>query len=171
MANPTVETSPQGYARIGGVLYLVIIVLGAFAEGFVTDKLVVPGDAATTAHNIMASPVLWHLSVAGDLIVALCAVPLLWIEYLLLRPVSKHLVLLAVLFNLVSLAVETRSKLFLLLVVPTLGNAHYLKAFEPQQLQILANLALKSHDIAFNIALHTRPKQDHDVGPSAGVGC
>ena len=153
MANQTVETSPQGYARIGGVLYLVIIVLGAFAEGFVTNKLVVPGDAATTAHNITASPVLWHLSVAGDLIVALCAVPLLWIEYLLLRPVSKHLVLLAVLFNLVSLAVETISKLFLLVVVPTLGNADYLKAFEPQQLQVLANLALKSHDIAFNIAL------------------
>jgi hypothetical protein len=149
----TVESSPQAYARIGGVLYLVIIVLGAFAEGFVTNSLVVPGDAATTAHNIMASPLLWRLSVAGDLIVALCAVPLLWIEYLLLRPVGKHLVLLAVFFNLVSLAIETISKLFLLVVVPTLGNADYLKAFEPQQLQILANIALKSHDIAFNIAL------------------
>jgi hypothetical protein len=153
VANRTVENFPQTYARIGGVLYLAIIVLGAFAEGFVADKLLVPGDAATTAHNIMASPVLWHLSVAGDLIVALCAVPLLWIEYLLLRPVSKQLVLLAVLFNVVSLAVEAISKLFLLVVMPTLGNGDYLKAFEPQQLQILANLALKSHDIAFNIAL------------------
>jgi hypothetical protein len=101
----------------------------------------------------LGSSVLWNVSVAGDLIVALCAVPLLWIEYLLLRPVSRHLVVLAVLFNLVSLAVEAISKLFLLVVVPTLGNADYLKAFEPQQLQILANLALKSHDIAFNIAL------------------
>jgi hypothetical protein len=54
MAKQTVEISPQRYARIGGALYLVIIVLGAFAEGFVTNKLVVPGDAATTAHNIMA---------------------------------------------------------------------------------------------------------------------
>jgi hypothetical protein len=96
---------------------------------------------------------LWRLGVAGDLIVVLCAVPLLWIEYLLLRPVSKQLVLLAVLLNLVSLAVEAISKLFLLIVMPTLGNADYLKAFAPQQLQILANLALRSHDIAFNIAL------------------
>src|ERR1700694_5383001 len=110
MAIQTVETSPQGFARLGGALYLVIIVLGAFAEGFVTNTLIVSGDAVTTAHNIMASPVLWRLSVAGDLIVALCAVPLLWIEYVLLRPVSKHLVLIAVLFNLVSLAVETLSK-------------------------------------------------------------
>jgi hypothetical protein len=153
MANQGVENSPQRYARTGGALYLAIIVLGAFAEGFVTNKLVVPGDATTTAHNILASPELWRLSVAGDLIVALCAVPLLWIEYLLLRPVSKQLVLLAVLFNLVSLAVEAISKLFLLVVMPTLRNADYLRAFEPQQLQVLASLALKSHGIAFNIAL------------------
>ena len=153
MANQGVENSPQRYARTGGALYLAIIVLGAFAEGFVTNKLVVPGDAITTAHNILASPELWHLSVAGDLIVALCAVPLLWIEYLLLRPVSKQLVLLAVLFNMVSLAVEAMSKLFLLVVMPTLRNADYLRAFEPQQLQVLASLALKSHGIAFNIAL------------------
>jgi hypothetical protein len=53
----------------------------------------------------------------------------------------------------VSLAVEAISKLFLLVVMPTLGSADTLKAFDPQQLQILANLALRSHDIAFNIAL------------------
>lgn len=153
MATQTVEACPQAYARIGGALYLLIIVLGAFAEGFVANKLIAPGDAATTAHNIMAAPGLWQFSVAGDLVVVLCAVPLLWIEYLLLRPVSRELVLLAVLFNVVSLAVEAISKLFLLVVMPTLGSPGYLKAFAPQQLEVLANLALRSHDIAFNIAL------------------
>ena len=68
---------------------------------------------------------LWHLSVAGDLILAIFAVPLLWIEYLLLGPVNKQLVVLAVLFNLVSLAVESVSKLFLLVVMPTLGNGDW----------------------------------------------
>ena len=153
MAIQTVEASPQAYARIGGALYLIIIVLGAFAEGFVANKLIAPGDAATTAHNIMGAPMLWNLSVAGDLIVVLCAVPLLWIEYLLLRPVSKQLVLLAVLFNAVSLAVEAVSKLFLLLVTPVLASTEFSRAFDPQQVAILANLALRSHDIAFNIAL------------------
>jgi len=153
MAHSSIDRFPQRYARIGGALYLAIIVLGGFAEGFVSNKLIVSGDAATTAANILASPQLWRLSVAGNFIVVLCAVPLLWIEYLLLRPVSKQLVLLAVLFNLVSLAVEAISKLFLLAVLPTLGSTDYLKAFDPHQLQILANLALSSHDIAFNIAL------------------
>ena len=153
MASHTFEEYPQRYARLGGALYLAIILLGAFAEGFVANKLVVSGDAIATARNILGSPGLWQLSVAGDLIVVLCAVPLLWIEYLLLKPVSKHVVLLALLFNLVSLAVEAISKLFLIVVVPTLGSPDYLKAFDPQQLQVLANLALRSHDVAFNIAL------------------
>lgn len=149
----TVEISPQRFARAGGALYLAIIVLGGFAEGFVANKVLVPGDAAATAHNILVSAGLWRLSVAGNLLVVIFAVPLLWIEYLLLRPVNKQLVLLAVLFNLVSLAVEAISKLFLLVVMPTLASADFMRAFAPQQLQILANLALRSHDIAFNIAL------------------
>lgn len=153
VAMGSVENSPQRYARWGGALYLLIILFGAFAEGYVANKLIVSADAAATAQNILASAHLWRLSVAADLMVVLFAVPLLWIEYLLLRPVSKQLVLLAVLFNLVSLAVEAISKLFLLAVIPTLTGADLLKSFDPAQRQILADLALKSHDIAFNIAL------------------
>ena len=153
MQNPDQIKSPQVYARTAGALYLSVILLGFFAEGVVTSKLIVPGDAATSAHNILASPMLWNLGVAANLLVVLCAIPQLWIEYQLLRPVNKNLTLLAVLFNLASLAVEAVSKLFLLLVMPILANADYLKAFEPGQIQVLANLALTSHDIAFNIAL------------------
>jgi len=47
-----VETSPQLYARIGGALYLVIIVLGLFGEVFVRDRVMVSGDATATATNI-----------------------------------------------------------------------------------------------------------------------
>ena len=61
MATQTVEAFPQRYARVGGVLYLAIIVLGAFAEGFVANKLLISGDAAATAHHILTSPGLWRL--------------------------------------------------------------------------------------------------------------
>jgi hypothetical protein len=46
------EFSPQSCARIGGILYLLIIAAGLFAQAFVRDRLVVPGDAAVTAINI-----------------------------------------------------------------------------------------------------------------------
>ena len=48
--------SPQTYARVGGVLYLIIIVLGLFGEAFVRDGLIIPGDAAATAANLSKSP-------------------------------------------------------------------------------------------------------------------
>ncbi len=62
------ETSPQVYARIGGVLYLIIIVIGFCSEFFVRDKLVVSGDVTATANNIAVSESLWRSSIAGELI-------------------------------------------------------------------------------------------------------
>src|SRR5439155_11406069 len=55
MADHTVETSPQIYARIGGWLYLIIIVAGISAELFVRDRPIVSRDATATAITIMAS--------------------------------------------------------------------------------------------------------------------
>ena len=153
MASHDDSIDPQFYARIGGALYLVIIVLGLFAEGIVSSRLVAPGDAIATARNIMASESLWRIGVAANMIVVLCAVPLLVIEYLLLRPVSRTVVLLAVFFNLVSLAVESVSKLFSFAVLSPLGSAPHLTAFDARQLDVLAYLALRSHDIGFNISL------------------
>ncbi len=75
------------------------------------------------------------------------------IFYVLLRPVSKNLALLAVFFNLVELAIDAANKLSLFAALFLLGDADYLKAFEPHQLHALAYLALKSHDYGFGISL------------------
>ncbi|MES2342010.1 MAG: DUF4386 domain-containing protein [Pseudomonadota bacterium] len=151
MTRRTLETHPNLYARLAGAIYLLVILFGGFSEGFVMSALVVSGDPAATAHNIIASPDLWTLSVAGNLVVPLIAVAQLCIEYLLLRPVSRNLSLLFLLFNLVSLAVECVSKLFLMMVVPILSRTD--GAFDPAQIQALAGIALTAHDIAFHITL------------------
>ena len=153
MANHTVETSPQVYARIGGVLYLIIIVAGLFGEALVRDKLIVSGDATATANNIMASQLLWRIGIAGDLIMHVCDVPLMLVFYVLLRPVNKNLALLAVLFNLIQTAVLVAFKLNLLVALFLLGSADYLKAFEPHQLHALTYLSVKSDGYGFGIGL------------------
>ncbi len=153
MTDRAVETSPQIYARIGGILYLYIIVAGIFGELFVRDKLIVSGDATATANNIMASQLLWRISVAGELIMLVCSVALALIFYVLLRPVSKNLALLTVFFNLVELAIDAVNKLNLFAVLFLSGGADYLKTFEPHQLHALAYLALKLHAYGFAISL------------------
>ena len=147
------ETSPQIYARIAGVLYLMIIVIGFSSEFFVRDKLVMAGDVTATANNIASSESLWRTSIACELILLVCAVALTLIFYVLLRPVNKNHALLAVLFNIVEFPIEAVSKLCLLAALFFSGSADYLKAFEPRQLHALVKISLKLHDYGFGIDL------------------
>jgi hypothetical protein len=153
MAIPATETSPQIHARIVGLLYLVLIIAGGLGEIFIRGRLVVSGDAAATAGNILASPSLWRLGIAGDLVMHVCDVFVMWALYLLLRPVSRNLVLLNLLLNLIQTAVLVANKATLLVPLFLLGDAHYLKAFDPAQLQAWSYMAIKLHDHGFGIGL------------------
>lgn len=148
------ERTPQFQARLAGVLYLAIIALGIFGELFVRGTLVVPGDAAATASGISASPLLWRAGIAGDLLMQVLDVPVILLLYLLLRPVSESLALLATLANLVQTAVLAANKLTLLLPLFLLeGAGTTLKAFSPQQLEALSLLAINVHGHGFGIGL------------------
>jgi hypothetical protein len=146
------KTSPQTIARIGGALYLMIIVLGLFGEVIVRGRLIVP-DAAATAHNIVTSQFLWRLGITGDLIMHVCDIPLMLIFYILLKPVSKNLALLALLFNAIQSAALVAYKLNLLLALFFLGSASYLRALNPPQQEALMAVYLKADSYGFGIGL------------------
>jgi Domain of unknown function (DUF4386) len=105
---------PVRYARIGGALYLVIIVAGIVGPLLTRDQLVVPDDAVATADNIAASPELWRLGIAVDVVMQLCDVPVMLILFLLLSPVNKNVALLALLFNIVQTATLVANQLTLI---------------------------------------------------------
>jgi Domain of unknown function (DUF4386) len=153
MTSRKVKTSPLIYARIAGVLYLINIACGVFGEIFVRGHLVVTGDALATAHNIMASEFLFRCGVVGDLIMHITDVPMAVIFYVLLRPVSRDLSLLAALFGMLQTAILCANKLNLIAVLLLLGGSPYLKAFTPNQLQALALLSLSLHEHGFGIGL------------------
>jgi hypothetical protein len=75
------------------------------------------------------------------------------IFYVLLRPVSKSLALLATQFNLVQTAVLALNKLNLLVPLFLLGDAAVLKAFSAEQLHALSMLAIETHAHGFGIGL------------------
>lgn len=135
------------------MLYLIIIAGGIFGEAFIRGRIVVEGDARATAANITAFESLWRLGIAAEVFMLMCTVALAWIFYVLLRPVSRDLALLAVLFNLVSIAVETVNEQRLLEALFPLGKGRYLAAFQPEQLDALSYLSLRSYDHGFGISL------------------
>jgi len=140
-------------ARIGGVLYLVIIVLGALGEGLVRRRIVVPGDATATAANLRSMEGLWRLGVAGEVVLLTCATALAVVLYVLMRPVKRHLALLVVLLNIVSIAIEGVAAVSLATALHPLTSAAWVEAFTPEQLEALAMLAVRSHSTGFGIAL------------------
>ena len=133
----------QTYAKIAGVLFLISAVAGGFGEFFVPFQLIVANDATATANNVMASELLFRLGFAAYLVEALCDVSLTLILYVLLRPVSRDLALLAVFFRLVGTAVFAVTELFYFSALFFLGGAEYLKTFSPDQLNTLAYLSLR----------------------------
>ncbi|HOY04729.1 MAG TPA: DUF4386 domain-containing protein [Saprospiraceae bacterium] len=139
-------------ARIGGILYLLIIIAGVLG-GMVRSQLVLPDDLTATAKNLLASESLWRASIAGDLIMHICDIPLILILYILLRPVNRNLALLAVLFNVVQTIVLVVNKLNLVTALFPLGGALYLNAFQPQQLHVMAYLAIKAHGYGLGVGL------------------
>ncbi len=81
-------------ARVTGLLYLVIAVLGIFSP-IAVQALVVPGDAATTAGNILGSRWLFGSSLVAWIVILVADIVVSVTLYLILEPASRTLSLVA----------------------------------------------------------------------------
>jgi hypothetical protein len=141
------------YARLTGVLYLVIIVLGLFSEVYVRSNLIVHGDATATAGNILASEWLFRAGFVGDLIIFLCDVAVAILLYVLLLPVSKTGSLVSAGFRLTGTAIYGVNLLNYFVALILLSGADYLSAFETGQLNSLALVFLDIHGHGYDLGL------------------
>lgn len=147
------EMSPRGKARLAGAFYLVTILAGVFAQGFVSGSLVVSGDAAATAANIRTHESLFRLGYAVYLVETACQITMTVLFYDLLKPVSKGVSLLAATFGLVGCTIKVLGRLFFFAPLLVLGSAPYLSAFDANQLQALAFLLLRVNHQAETMAM------------------
>lgn len=146
------SASPRLRARVAGAFYLVTAVCTGFSE-LARDKVTVRGDAAATAHNILASEQMYRLGFATDILGVAGYVVVTLLLYGLLKPVNGALARLAVFFSLVSIAIQAISDLGHVAPLLLLGNAHYLSVFNAGQLQAISLLALQLHLQGFLISL------------------
>lgn len=153
MLNATSESSPLRLARAAGAIYLLTILTGAFAQGYVSGRLVVPGDSAATASNILANRDLFQWGFTVYLIEMACNVGMTALFYVLLKPAGRTVALLAAFLGLAGCAIKTLSRVFYITPLFVLGGADYLKAFNQEQLQALALLFLRVNDLGAGIAM------------------
>jgi len=107
------------------------------AELFIRPDIIVPGDAATTVNNIMASESLFRLSLVSDLIRQTFMMLLPLVLYKLLKPVNKNIASLMVIFALVGVPITMLNELNHFAALLLSSGADYLTAFEADQLHAL----------------------------------
>jgi hypothetical protein len=153
MTNRIADISLRQAAIVAGVGLLIMAILAPFAEFFVRLSLIVPGDAAATAKNIMADESLFRIAICVYLIVAILDVVVAWALYVFLKPVNKSLSLLAAWFRVVYAAILAMVLLNLVTALHLLSGADYLSVFETDQLHAQAMLFLNAFDYGWSIGL------------------
>jgi hypothetical protein len=147
-----IAEAPRREARITGVVYLLYF-LTAISGEFFLKGIVIEGDAAATATNILAHQTLFRLGLATGLIAIACYIAVTALFYGLFKPVNRSLSLLAAFFSLVGCAILAFASLFQLAPLVVLGGGQYLSVFKVEQLRALALLFLELNTLAGNICV------------------
>jgi hypothetical protein len=140
-----IDDSQRVAARIAGVSGLLAVVIVVVGNYVLLGPLVVPGNAAATAQNIVAHQTQLRVALICFLTYGVSVVALLSALYVILRPVDRFLALIGALFRLVFVLLWLLTTLNLLGALRLLGNAGYLQAFDADRLQVLARLQIAAN--------------------------
>ena len=146
-------SSPVALARLGGLLYLGIIVFGLFSEVGVRAALAVPNDPAATAANILSNAVLFRVAFVADLGMLIFDLSLALIFYKLLKPTSPTLAMAALLTRLAMDATLGLNMMNHFLALMVLDAPAYMSVFSVEQLQAVALFGLEAHAVGYSIGL------------------
>jgi hypothetical protein len=142
MATNTIESSQRTAAKVAGVSLLFSIVIVLFANYVLLNPLIVRGNAAETARNIMAHETQFRVALTCFLAYSASVIVLLAALYVILKPVSQGLALVGALFRLVFALMWLLSTLNMLGALRLLSGASYLQIFEADKLQALARVSV-----------------------------
>lgn len=146
-------TSKAKMARIGGFLYLLIIVFGVIAQIFVRDSLVDYNNAAVTATNILASEFWYRFGFVSELLMLICDVGVTPILFILLKEANYNLSILSTFFRLSSITILAVTALSHYAALSFLKKPDFLDVITGDQLNAFALLTIKMHGTGYNISL------------------
>lgn len=150
---PDSDTSPRRAAKIAGVSYVLLFALGIFANFFVREGLIVSGDAQATAANIVESEGLFRLGLVSFLVVFVLDVIVAWALYIVFRNANRDLSLLAAWFRIVYTVFLGVAAVFFFQALQLLSGSDFLAAFDSEQLNAQALVALDTFNATWLIGL------------------
>ncbi len=137
-----IDNSQRTAAKVAGVAGLLAFILVVFGNYVLLNPLIVPRNAADTARNILAHQTQFRVALICFITYGVGAIVLLTALYVVLAPVNRGLALAGALFRLVFAMLWLVAPLNSLAALRLLGDASYLKVFEPDRLQALARVQL-----------------------------
>jgi hypothetical protein len=144
-------SSPKRLARIAGFLYLIVGIVGGFAIAYVTATVYVPGDAATTAGNVLANAGLVRIGVIADLLQATVFVFLAMTLSVLLKDVHKNAARAMVILVAIATTLMCLNEVFQFAAVLVATDGSYVAAFGAAGAHALVLLLLDMHHYGFLI--------------------
>jgi len=144
---------PRLLARIAGVFYLIITVCALFAYLYVRGQVIIPGDMARTAANLIAREQFYRVGFSAAVVVVLCNPPLGFILFELLKVVNPRIALLALVFITVSTTIEAVNLFNYISPLYTVSLPEYRAAFGPEAIQALARGPIRLWGTVFGVSL------------------
>lgn len=142
----TIDESQRRAAKVAGAAYLLSLAAAVTAQFGIRPRLMVAGNAAETAQNIIANERLFRINIACGVLYSLGVVVLLTALYVVLKRVSHHVALLAAYCRLVYALVWVSMTVSFFAALRLLSNPDYLRAFGEDRLHALMRLYLGGFD-------------------------
>jgi len=137
-----IDNSQRTAARVAGIAGLLAFILVVFGNYVLLNPLIIPRNAVETARNVLAHQTQFRIALTCFIAYGIGGIVLLSALFVILAPVNRGLALTGALFRLVFAILWLIAPLNSLAALRLLGDAPYLKIFEPERLQALARVQL-----------------------------
>ena len=153
MTDRPAESTQVFYARIAGVAYILIVLIGVLSGTLIESKLIVPGDYDVTARNILADEGLFRIAIVGGLIMYAGVLLLAATLYVVLEKVNRNLALIALVFRSGEAIVGISMALLSFTALSLLHGEGQLTALDTLQRHLLAGVFLDVRASGLDVVL------------------
>lgn len=153
MAQLITQSESKKIYRLTGLLYVLVIILAGTSQGYIRGTLIVNGDAALSATNILENLDLFRMGISLDLMAFILDAIISILLYQIFKPYGNSLAMISSSLRLIAHpAIGTLNLLNHYLAIEMLSGAEYLGTFDQAQLESLSMFFMEAHKYGYMIA-------------------